>query len=139
VRNLIELVASGVSVETLAPDIKQREAEIAKLDAHLRTPRPARPDIEKLRSALNQRAASWKADLRAEPTVARTLLRRLVGPLTLWDGTEPSAEWIEWETSVSPALLEGLTPIQVVACLMPCGWNQVAAWLQQVEALRRVA
>ena len=58
-----------------------------------------------------QRAAQWKADLRTEPHVSRLLLRRLVGPLVLWDATEPEAAWVEWETSVSPALLEGLAPI----------------------------
>jgi hypothetical protein len=48
-----------------------------------------RPDIDKLRAALEQRAEQWKADLRDEPKVARLLLRRLVGPLTLWDASEP--------------------------------------------------
>ena len=47
--------------------------------------------------------------------MARLLLRRLVGPLTLWNATEPSAELVEWEASLTPALLEGLAPIQVMA------------------------
>ena len=46
----------------------------------LRTPRQARSDIAKLRAALEQRAEEWKATLRAEPKVARLLLRRLIGP-----------------------------------------------------------
>ena len=53
------------------------------------TPRPRRRTSRQLRAALEQRADEWKADLRAEPTVARRLLRRLVGPLTLWDAAEP--------------------------------------------------
>ena len=72
----------------MAPAINQRQAEIAKLDVALRTPRQAPPNIEKLRAALEQRAAQWKAKLRAEPKVARLLLRRLVGPQTLWDEPE---------------------------------------------------
>ena len=64
---------------------------------------------------LQQRAAEWRATLRDEPIVARRLLRRLVGPLTLWDASEPEAAWIDWETVLTPALLEGLAPIQVVA------------------------
>ena len=40
---------------------------------------------------------------------------RLVGPLTLWDASKPEAAWIDWETVLTPALLEGLAPIQVVA------------------------
>jgi len=47
--------------------------------------------------------------------VARLLLRRLIGPLEMWDPAVPSAEWTDWDTSLTPALLEGLAPIQVVA------------------------
>ena len=97
VSNLLDLAASDVSAETTAPKIREREHEIAKLDAQLRTPRPVRPEVERLRDALHQRAARWKADLRAEPKVARLLLRRLVGPLTLWDATDLDAGWIEWK------------------------------------------
>lgn len=121
--NLLNLAASGVSAETLAPEIREREKQIAKLDAQLRTPRPVRPDVEKLRLALNQRAERWKDDLRDEPKVARLLLRRLVGPLTLWDATDPDSAWVEWETSVTPALLEGFAAIQVVAS--PTGFEPV--------------
>ena len=88
--------------------IREREVQIAKLDVQLRAPRQAPPNIEKLREALHQRAEEWKADLRAEPKVARLLLRRLVGSLTLWDAAEPAAEWDEWVASLTPALLEGL-------------------------------
>jgi hypothetical protein len=44
-------------------------------------------------SSLEQRAEEWKADLRSEPKVARLLLRRLLGPLTLWDAAEPASEF----------------------------------------------
>jgi hypothetical protein len=101
VNNLLDLAASGVSTETLAPKIRERERQIATLDAQLRQPRPERVDVARLREALHQRAAQWKADLRAEPKVARLLLRRLVGPLTLWDAAD---EGVEWESSVKPAL-----------------------------------
>jgi hypothetical protein len=36
----------------IAPAIRQREAEIARLEAALRAPRQAPPNIEKLRAAL---------------------------------------------------------------------------------------
>lgn len=63
----MDLAASGVSADTIAPKVREREARVAALDVKLRTPRPARPNIEKLREALHQRAEQWKADLRAEP------------------------------------------------------------------------
>jgi hypothetical protein len=115
VSNLMDLVANGIPADTVAPKIRERESSIARLDTILRTPRQAPPNIDRLRDALQQRASQWKAELRAEPHVARLLLRRLVGPLTLWDAAEPDAAFVEWETSVSPALLEGLAPIHVVA------------------------
>jgi hypothetical protein len=108
------LVASGVSAETLAPEIKQREREIAKLEVQLRAPKRERPDIERLRDALNQRAAEWRETLRSEPEVSRVLLRRLVGPLTLFDPADTKA-FVEWETSLSPALIEGLAEIHGIA------------------------
>jgi site-specific DNA recombinase len=108
VERLVGSIASGVPADTIAPAIRAREAEIARLDVTLKTPRQAPPNIEKLREALTQRAEQWKTDLRAEPTVARLLLRRLVGPLTLWDAAEPDAAWVEWDAAVMPALLDGL-------------------------------
>jgi hypothetical protein len=108
ISNLMDLVASGVAAETIAPKIRERDADIARLDAALRIPRQPPPNIEKLRSALLQRAEQWKADLRAEPSVSRLLLRRLVGPLTLWDASEPDAATVEWDAPVLPALFDGL-------------------------------
>ena len=112
--NLIDLVASGVSADTLAPKIREREAAIAKLDRQLRTPRQVPPNIEKLRSALLQRAEEWRAELRGEPQLARLLLRRLVGPITLTDPSDTKA-FVEWAASLTPALLEGLAPVHLLA------------------------
>ncbi len=123
IANLVESVAKGMPAETIAPVVKQYQAEVAKLDVLLRTPKPAAPNLERLRAALEQRAVEWRAMLRAEPTVARHLLRRLVGPLTLWDASEPDAAWVEWEAMLTPALLEGLAPIQVLAS--PTGFEPV--------------
>ena len=107
VERLVGSIAAGVQPETLAPAIRSREAEIAGIEAALRTPRQAPPDIDRLREALTQRAAQWKADLRAEPKVARLLLRRLVEPLTMWDPSDTSV-FDEWVASLTPALLDGL-------------------------------
>ena len=49
--------------------------------------------------------------------VARMLLRRLVGPLTLWDAADPESAFIEWETLLKPGILEGLAPLHLVASL----------------------
>jgi hypothetical protein len=89
------------------------------MGAALASPRAARPPPTDL------------AGLR----LARALLRRLVGPLTLFDPADTAA-FVDWETSVTPAMLEGLT---VVASLTPASWNQIDTWLRQVEALRQAA
>ena len=64
--------------------IREREREIRNLDARLRAPRRA-PNVERVRAALEQRVATWKTLLRAEPKIARLMLRRLIGPLMLHD------------------------------------------------------
>ena len=110
VNNLLELVACGEPAATVAPKIRERRVEVAKLEARLQTPRQAPPDIARLRQALTLRAAQRKADLRAEVKVARLLVRRLVGPLTLWDADQnaQSPEWVEWQAAATRALLDGL-------------------------------
>jgi hypothetical protein len=118
ISNLMDLAASGVPIETVAPKIRERQTALARVEAQLRVPRQAPPNIEKLRAALEQRAELWKAELRAEPKVARLLLRRLVGPLTLWD--EADAE-LRWDAPVSTALLDGI--VQDVAS--PTGFEPV--------------
>jgi len=77
VSNLLDLAASGVSAETIAPKVRERQAALAKIEQQLRTPRPERPNIDKLRDALHKRAAEWRETLRSEPKVARVLLRLL--------------------------------------------------------------
>jgi hypothetical protein len=110
--NLLDLAA-----ETIAPKVRERQA---KLEQQLKVPRQAPPNLERLREALLQRAEEWRAELRAEPHVARLLLRRLVGPLKIWDAAE---EGIAWEAAPKAELLDGLAPIHVVAS--PTGFEPV--------------
>ncbi|MGE0361468.1 MAG: recombinase family protein [Vicinamibacterales bacterium] len=120
VENLLKLAASGLPAETVVPAVRQRQAEIARLDIRLRNPKRQAPNIERLREALTERAASWRATLRGEPRVARAILRRIIGPLVLHDeSTRP--EWIRAEASAKPALLDGL--VQEVAS--PTGFEPV--------------
>ena len=107
--NLVKSVAKGMPADVIAPTVREYQQAVAKIDVQLRAPRPARPDLDKLRAALAQRSASWKADLRSEPQVARLVLRRLVGPLTLWDETEGGTRW---EAEITPEnLLDGLVQL----------------------------
>ena len=113
VENLVGSIAAGVPADTVAPGIRERELDIARLEVRIRTPRE-RPNIEKLRDALTQRAAAWKATLRSEPRVGRLLLRRLIGPLVLHDeSTRP--DFIKADAEVKPGLIDGLAEIQDMA------------------------
>ena len=63
VANLVGSIAAGVPATTVAPEIRTREAEIARLDHRLRAPRPT-PDRDRLRDAILQRVAEWRQVLR---------------------------------------------------------------------------
>jgi len=77
-----------------------------------------------------------KADLRAEPKVARMVLRQLVGPLTLWDeSTRP--DFIKWKADPKTDILAGLAPTLLVASPGIPSWNQLRAFLEQMQDLQK--
>jgi hypothetical protein len=110
VNRLVASIAAGVPPHAVAPLLRKNQAEIRKLEAKLRMPRLPRMNHARLKAALEQRAEQWKADLRAEPHVARMVLRTLVGPLTLWDESE-RPDCIKWEATPKAELLDGLATL----------------------------
>ena len=60
VDRLVESIAAGVPAATVAPKIQEREAQLSRIEAQLRVPPPAPPDVGRLRAALAQRTAEWK-------------------------------------------------------------------------------
>ncbi len=107
VENLIASIAAGVPADTIAPAIREREMEIARLEVRLPAPRRLAPKIEELREALTQRTEQWRKTLREEPKVARLLLRRLVEPLRMIDESR-RPDFIEAVAEVKTGLLDGL-------------------------------
>jgi hypothetical protein len=57
---LVGSIAAGVDAATVAPAIKQRETDIASIDARLTAPTPARVDMDALRAALENAPKSGK-------------------------------------------------------------------------------
>ena len=104
---LVGSIAAGVPAATVAPAIHERQANLARVEARLRVQRPAPPNIERLRAALEQRAEAWKADLRADIQVARLVMRRLIGPITLWDESD-RPDFCRWEAPTKTEILDGL-------------------------------
>src|SRR5262249_8555811 len=121
---LIDSIAAGVAPQSIAPRLRDIESKISALDARLRRPRREPPDLGRLHDGLTQQADTWRADLRRETEVARAVVRRLIGPLTLYDDTKPSAEWTEWETSVTVGLLDGLGDLYSLVA-SPTGFEPV--------------
>ena len=128
----MDLAASGVPADTIAPKIRERQSALARVEAQLRIPRQAAPNIEKLRAALTQRAEEWRADLRAEPKVARLLLRRLVGPLTLWEESDAGPRW---EAETTPEnLLDGLVHHVASPAGTDKGWHLAMSGYSDLNA-----
>jgi hypothetical protein len=104
---LVASIAAGVPPDVIAPMIRDNTSAIARLEATLRIPRPPRVDLAELRAALEQRAKDWKRKLRQKPDIARVVLRKLVGPITLWDDSTRPA-WVKWKTEPKTEILNGL-------------------------------
>jgi site-specific DNA recombinase len=129
IARLVGSIEDGVPSKTVAPVIKEREAALARIEAQLRTPRPTPPNIQRLRAALEQRTEQWKADLRGEPNVARLVIRRVVGPITLWEDTG-TPEYCRWEADKKTDLLNGLPDVSagllaVLLMASPTGFEPV--------------
>jgi hypothetical protein len=67
--------------------------------------------------------AEWKSELRAEPAIARLVLRRLVGPLVFHDDTDRS-DFVKWEAArMERALLTGLAQAGGLEGSSPTGFE----------------
>jgi hypothetical protein len=132
VDRLVQSIAAGVPAETVAPLVQKKRTELINLEKRLRIPRVPRLAHERLRVALEQRAEEWKSDLRAEPRIARMVLRRVIGPITLF---EPAPDWCQWEAAPKADLLDGLATLQGTS---PTG-NQRSFNLPEIRRSEREA
>jgi hypothetical protein len=57
---LIDAIAAGVPASSVAATIRERERQIAILNAQLRAPRQDAPDLEQVRAALTKQTATWR-------------------------------------------------------------------------------
>ena len=103
--NPVASLAAGVPADTIAPAIRARTAALAQLETALATPPPAKVNLDRLRTVLTDQAEAWTAELREEPKIARLLVRRLVGPMTLTDSQDFSG-LVDWEATVTPDILD---------------------------------
>jgi hypothetical protein len=98
VKRRIGFIAAGGPADSIAPAIRERESQIARLEVRLRAPRQVAPDSERLREALTQRAAEG----------------RETSPLVLVDGSQ-NPNCVDDDFEVKPALLGGFQEGQEVA------------------------
>jgi site-specific DNA recombinase len=135
---LIASIAAGVPADSVASLVQEKAETISRLERKLLVPRPKRLDHERLRAALERRSTEWKRDLRNEPSVARIVLRRLVGPLTLWNEAE-RPDFVEWKANPKMDLLDGLAPtLMWRAQAFPLGTN-FACFLNRCGTCRKLA
>ena len=130
VERLVTLAAQGVGSDSVGSAIREREGQIARIEVKLKQPRRVAPNIEALREALTQRAAEWRETLRAEPKVARLLLRKLIGPLELVDESQ-NPNFVDADTDIKPALLEGLQRVEKMAS--PTGSARL--WTKEIPGI----
>ena len=89
-------------------------------------------DLDRFAPHWSRRAEAWKADLRAEPEVARLVLRRLIGPILLWEDAKEPDE-CRWDAPTTPTeLLAGLPEVtrgwmSVLLMASPRGCARVGA------------
>ena len=138
-----------------APAIRERQVQLSRVEVTLRTPRPEAPDLDTLRAVLEHRVVDWKREICGELKVARMLVRRLIGPLTLHE--EPAPDYIvemsddddlrpwtygsgslRWEAEADvTALFDG--HYRLMASQSVPSWNRLHGWLQQMDLLRKAA
>ena len=131
--NLVKSITAGVPADTVAPAIRERQVQLSRVEVTLRTPRPETPDLDTLRAVLEHRVTDWKREIRGELKVARMLVRRLIGPVTLHEEPAPDyiARW-EAETDVT-ALFDG----QYRLVASPTG--HALLWEPRIHGRARVA
>ena len=89
-KNLGELIALGtITNDEAVANIQPRRAELARIETQPRRPRAVPLDIAKLRAgACNNGQLSGGRVSARNGRLPVWCLRRLVGPLTLWDDSE---------------------------------------------------
>lgn len=103
VGELIGAIAKKViTLDDAKEQIDIRKERIARLEERLRQPKPVAPSREKLRAALEQKVADWKAILRGEPGVARVVLKDLITPITFVAEDHVMPAWMLPGTAGSP-------------------------------------
>lgn len=108
VRRLLGSIADGVPAASVAPMVREKEAEAARIEARLRVPRAPVADRTHLRAALTGKAEAWSVILRRDPAAARMVIRKLMGPITLWK-KEKAPAWL-WKASQKYGLAEDVIP-----------------------------
>ena len=61
-QNLVKSIAAGVPADTIAPEIRRREQEIARLEVRLKASPPQQPRLDELRVALLQRSGGLEEE-----------------------------------------------------------------------------
>jgi hypothetical protein len=84
IARVVDAVAAGhLRSEDAGAKIAELRSKIEEATRNLQRQATTTTTRAKLRSALERRCTEWKSVLRSSPQVARSLIRRLIGPITL--------------------------------------------------------
>jgi hypothetical protein len=120
--NLAAAIASGGEVATLVSEIRTREARRAEIDRVLNCPTIDRAGLKR---ALDAKLDEWKRLLRSRPTHGQTVLRTILGPITIG---APKGNYVPWKAVARPeGLLSGILSTKLAS---PTGTTiyQIPLW-----------
>ena len=139
---LTQAVAEGGGLATLVQAIRDQErrhqairAELADLDR----PRLALPNVPQLQAMARAKAEEWKALLRKHAPIARQMLRKLVEGRIVFTPDRKTRRYTFLATGTLANLFSGMVCPLAGASPICASWNQIGAWLNRLDALRRAA
>jgi hypothetical protein len=143
IRRLTSAIASGGDLPTLVTALETQERQRKELTTRLEMARTPKPELDSatVRAQLESYLTDWQGLLRGHVYQAQQILRRLIkGRLTMTP-QQPSGFARPYYAfagcgTVRP-LLGGI--VRLLASPTFASWNQIGAWLNRLDALRRAA
>jgi site-specific DNA recombinase len=139
---LVSAIAAGGALDGLLQALQAREARRQELEASraaLRAQRHVKAsEVARVREQLIELAGSWRRVLVDDGPNARPIVSSLlVGRVTITP--KATKQWVLSGAGTLVGLFERVIVPFGMASLTPASWNQIAAWLKQIEAVRQVA
>jgi len=135
-------IVAGGEAATLVQAMREREKDLSTTRAALaRLTQPQRVQMSppEAQAALRSRLTDWRGLLRSHVPQARQMVRKLLaGRITFTPQPETRRYAFRIPATLS-RFFNGLVCPQGVASPIYASWNQIAAWLKQIDGVRKAA